>query len=145
MWEYVIGIAMVAITVTIHVTGATYWLEFAASRFSGSKNEARHRDLLSALIWSTVALIFLHVIETLIWATVYVFLPGKAGLAGFSEAVYFSIVTITTLGYGDVTLHENWRILGGMQAMVGITIFGLTTAILFAVVQRFWKVKYQLP
>jgi hypothetical protein len=100
--------------------------------------------LFSALIWTTVALIFLHVIETLIWATVYVALPGKAGLADFSEAVYFSIVTITTLGYGDVTLHENWRILGGMQAMVGITIFGLTTAILFAVVQRFWKVKYQL-
>jgi hypothetical protein len=34
--------------------------------------------------------------------------------------------------------------LGGMEAMVGITVFGLTTAILFAVVQRFWKVKYQL-
>ncbi|MBT8068961.1 MAG: potassium channel family protein [Gammaproteobacteria bacterium] len=144
MLEYVIGIAMVAVTVTIHVTGSTYWLEFAASRFRGSENGARPRDLFSALIWTTVALIFLHIIETMIWATVYVSLPGKAGLAGFSEAVYFSIVTITTLGYGDVTLHENWRILGGMQAMVGITIFGLTTAILFAVVQRFWKVKYQL-
>lgn len=144
MWEYVIGTAMVALTIAIHVAGSTYWLQFVASMFKVTETGVRSRELLSVLIWTTVALITLHVIEMTLWAVVYVSLPGKAGLADFSEALYYSIVTITTLGYGDVTLNEDWQILGGMEAMVGITVFGLTTAILFAVVQRFWKVKYSL-
>lgn len=145
MWEYIIGIAMVALTIAIHVTGSTYWLEFVASTFKDSGSKARARGLLSVLIWTSVILILLHVVEAMLWAVVFISLPGKAGLSGFGEALYYSIVTITTLGYGDVTLNENWHILGGLEAMVGITVFGLTTAILFAVVQRFWKVKYQLP
>lgn len=144
MWELVIGITMVAVTISIHVTGSSYWLQWVASTFDTREREASPRKLLIVLIWTTVALVLLHIVEMMLWAVVYVSLPGKAGLSGFSEAMYYSIVTITTLGYGDVTLDESWQMLGGMEAMVGITVFGLTTAILFAVVQRFWKVKYQL-
>jgi hypothetical protein len=44
------------------------------------------------------------------------------------------------LGYGDITLSAEWNLLSGMEAMVGITVFGLTTALLFAVIQQIWKV-----
>ena len=55
----------------------------------------------------------------------------------YERAVYFSIVTFTTLGYGDITLpYEEWRILSGVEALNGILLFGWTTAFLFAVVQR---------
>jgi voltage-gated potassium channel Kch len=51
-------------------------------------------------------------------------------------ALYFSMVTFTTLGYGDVVLDERWRLMAAFEAANGIIIFGLTTAAVVAVVQR---------
>ncbi len=85
-----------------------------------------------------MALLFLHMVEVIFWAAAYYALPGHAGLSSFSESIYFSIVTFTTLGYGDITLSTQWDALAGMEAMVGIVVFGLTTALIFAIVQRIW-------
>ncbi len=51
-------------------------------------------------------------------------------------ALYFSIVTFTTLGYGDVTLDTGWRLLASFQAANGTIMFGWTTAIVMAVIHR---------
>jgi hypothetical protein len=57
----------------------------------------------------------------------------------FEEAVYFSVVTFTTLGYGDITLADHqWRLLSGAEALNGVLLVGWSTALLFAVVQRCW-------
>lgn len=145
MLQYVIGIVMVAITMAVHVTGATYWLEFVARGLDSPEQRNNPGVLLKVLVSSATVLISLHVVEMLLWALLYVALPENAGMSGLSEAIYFSMVTITTLGYGDITLHADWRVLGGLEAMVGITVFGLTTAILIAVVQNFWKATIKLP
>jgi voltage-gated potassium channel len=67
----------------------------------------------------------LHVIEIHLWALSYMLvLPGDP-LDTYERAVYFSFVTFTTLGYGDVTLSmQNWRILSGVEAMNGILLAG---------------------
>lgn len=48
----------------------------------------------------------------------------------FEASVYFSLVAFTTLGYGDVLLPQEWRLLGGLAAANGLLLFGLLTAIL---------------
>ena len=60
-------------------------------------------------------------------------------LETFETAVYFSFVTFTTLGYGDITLSESGRVLSGIQALNGILLVGWSTAVLFAVVQKLWQ------
>ena len=60
-------------------------------------------------------------------------------LADFEAAVYFSFVTFTTLGYGDITLSEGYRLLSGIQALNGILLVGWSTALMFAVVQKIWQ------
>ena len=55
------------------------------------------------------------------------------------------MITFTTLGYGDITLAQEWHLLTGVEGMVGIVVFGLTTALLFAVIQKSWKVRYKHP
>ena len=90
---------------------------------------------------TTIVLVLLHALEACLWAFLYLLLPGHAGLDSFHEAFYFSIVTITTLGYGDITLTAPWHILSGVEGMIGIVVFGLTTAILFAAIQNSWKMK----
>jgi hypothetical protein len=84
----------------------------------------------------------LHILEAFYWALLFIISPAHAGLDSFREALYFSMVTFTTLGYGDVTLNSDWQILAGVEGMVGIVVFGLTTALLFAVIQKTWRASH---
>jgi hypothetical protein len=68
-----------------------------------------------------------------VWAGIYLLVGAVEKL---EAALYFSLVTFTTLGYGDVLLDERWRLMAAFEAANGIIIFGLTTAVVVAVVQR---------
>ena len=68
-----------------------------------------------------------HTIQVWLWAVAFVW--GGA-LPTLSDAVYFSIVTYTTLGYGDITIGPESRIFGAMSAVTGLLNFGLSTAFL---------------
>jgi voltage-gated potassium channel len=78
-------------------------------------------------------------VEIVIWAGAYLALVPVSELASFEEAVYFSFVTFTTLGYGDITLSEGFRLLSGIEALNGIILVGWTTAMIFSVVQHIWQ------
>ncbi len=72
-------------------------------------------------------------ISVWIWAFAYYAL----GLFTTIEAaVYFSIVAFTTLGFGDVLLPHEWRLLSGLEAVNGLLMFGLLTAMLVEVIRR---------
>ncbi len=137
--ETLIGIVVVAITVVIHAVGTTRWIHYVTHRFAGHDGQWKQRALLPVLKSTAIVLLTLHIVEVMLWAVVYeLFLPAGE-LQSFEEAVYFSMVTFTTLGYGDITLGPEWRILSGIEALDGILLVGWTTALLFAVVQRSWK------
>lgn len=56
--------------------------------------------------------------------------------------MYFSMVTFTTLGYGDITLGGDWRLLASFEAANGIIMFGWTTALIVAYLQRMISTLY---
>jgi len=60
-------------------------------------------------------------------------------LPDMETAFYFSMVTFTTLGYGDVVLTGQWRALASIQAANGVIVFGWTTALIFYFIQRIYK------
>jgi len=78
----------------------------------------------------------LHFIEIAVWAFVYLIIPDITQVAGVEEAIYFSMVTYATLGYGDIVLGPHWRIMSGFEAMNGILLFGWSTAMFFSTVQK---------
>ncbi|NJN47950.1 MAG: two pore domain potassium channel family protein [Candidatus Competibacteraceae bacterium] len=81
----------------------------------------------------------LHLIEVGLWALTYLLLPENQ-LDTLEKAMYFSLITFATLGYGDITLTETkWRLLSGIEALDGILLVGWSTALLFMIVQRSWK------
>ena len=88
------------------------------------------------MILVVLGLFLAHTIESWIWAVFY-WLAGET--KNLSEAVYFSTVTFTTLGFGDVTLSENWRLTSSLQAVSGILLFGWSTAFLVSVRAFFWR------
>ena len=85
-------------------------------------------------------LLSLHMIEIFLWAIVYLWFSAYTHVYGIEDSLYFSLVTFTTVGYGDIVLPPDARMLSGIEAMNGIFLFGWSTALFFAVVQRGWMV-----
>lgn len=137
-----IGIGMIALTLVINAVSVVVWLKLLARRIEFLQFSEKNPRLFEPIISTAVVLLLVHVVEAFLWAVLYMHLPGHSGLSTFHDAFYFSIITLTTLGYGDVTLSQEWQLLSGLESMVGIVVFGMTTAILFAVVQKCWSVRH---
>ena len=67
------------------------------------------------------------------WAVVYL-MCGEVG--NYQQAFYCSAQNYTALGYGDVHLSERWQLLGPLEAVNGLLLFGVSTAIMFAVLSN---------
>ncbi len=86
-----------------------------------------------------VFIIFTHTVQVWIWAIVWVL--GDV-LPDWNTALYFSLVTFTTLGYGDIVLGEQLRIFGAFASVTGLLAFGLSTAFLVALMTRVFQEKF---
>ena len=89
-------------------------------------------------ILSTVlAVLFVgHILQFMVWAKIFVFLEE---FQDFSTAFYHSTVNFSSLGYGDIVMSEEWRLLGALEACNGILMFGLTTGALLSVMTNLFK------
>lgn len=139
MWQILIGFSMIVLTVAIHAIGCARWLSFVGKQHAVRQPRHQTIHLFVDLLSTGMVLLLLHVFEASLWAGLYSALPSHAGLLSLREAAYFSLVSFTTLGYGDVVLAPQWQLLGPMEALAGVTVIGLTTALLFAVIQRGWQ------
>ncbi len=74
-----------------------------------------------------------HLIQIALWAAAFL-VCGQA--TTLETALYISAQSFTTLGYGDVLLSPRWRMLGPLEAMSGLLFFGLSTAVLFAIMSQ---------
>jgi hypothetical protein len=77
------------------------------------------------------ALLLLHLAEAIVWALFYLLIGT---LPDLETAAYFSLTSYTTVGYGDVVLPEAWRLLGPIEAAVGVLMLGWSTGILVVVI-----------
>ena len=106
---------------------------------ASSARSIKHLSSLRILCSTATLLLLLHILEVTVWAVAYLTIPNLDQLKSVEEAVYFSMVTYASLGYGDVVITGSWRLLSAIQAVTGLLIFGWSTALLFAVVQRLWE------
>lgn len=130
---------LIAVTILIHGLGTTAWLRFVLARYAVANGQLRPKKTFGVIVSTAIVLITLHMIEIFVWALAYFFLVPSNELPTLESAFYFSAVTFTTLGYGDITLTSDWRLLSGFEAIAGILLIGWTTAFLFAVLQRAWS------
>ncbi|HSG89319.1 MAG TPA: potassium channel family protein [Pseudomonadales bacterium] len=133
-----IGSVLIAASVIIHGVGTTWWVRHLAARYVGADGQLLASARLGALIATAILLTGLHLIEVLLWALTYLAVVPAGELESIEAALYFSAVTFTTLGYGDLTLASPWRLLSGIEAIDGILLIGWSTALMFAVLQRSW-------
>ena len=135
----VIGVIVIGLTVVIQGYGTMYWLRrFGHKNEIGANNYLRKRGV-RLLISTSIFLIFIHLIQAAIWALVYMLLPEVTEFETFEKSMYFSLVTFTTLGYGEITIASSNRLLAGLEAINGITLIGWSTAFMFAIFQELLK------
>lgn len=122
---------LMALCVAVHAFGLTLafrWLKRRPS-LSSASFAASAWALVCVAGWSVI----LHLVEIEIWAAFY---AGIGAMSDFVSASYFSAVTYTTTGYGDLVLPEAWRLLGAIEALTGILMCGWSTGFFFAVGSR---------
>jgi len=129
-----IAALLMVITTALHASGMLLVVRMVLQDEALTSHRKQRMHLFS--VAGVVLLMFLvSVIEVLVWSVTYLWLGAIEGL---EKATYFSMVTFTTLGYGEIVLDEQWRLLASFEAANGIIMFGWTTAIVLATVQRIY-------
>src|SRR5688572_24786402 len=127
------ALGLTVLTVLIHAVGTL----FVTRRINRVWSErSRQLGMLGAelLVARLVGgLLLLHIAEAVVWALFFL-LFGL--LPDFEAAAYFSLTSYTTVGYGDLVLKEPWRLLGPIEAAVGILMLGWSTGLLVALLTR---------
>jgi hypothetical protein len=131
--QLLIGWGLLALCVAIHAMGLT-----SAVRWLRSPTSAAHRFWHGTWLFTRLAgwMVILHLLEITAWAVVYAW---REALTDLPAALYFSAVTYTTTGYGDVVLPQDWRLVGAIEALTGILMCGWSTGFSFAVVGRLFQ------
>jgi hypothetical protein len=141
MWgiDWAWGIPLTVLSVVIHVIG----LGLFNVKIAEVLNVARSRPHFTTffaigigftVLWATL----LHAFEAALWALAYRLL-GAVPDSG--TAMLYSLSAITTYGHSEVYLTERWRLLGAVEALNGIILIGLTTALLYGLIQHVWPVE----
>ena len=124
---------MVILTVVVHFLGLVVLLRLLEShgRMVDHWHSIARQCLL--LIIAVLGIVFLHTAE--IWAYAFLFMVLGA-IEGIEPALYFSTVSFSSLGYGDIVLSQHWRLLGAIEAANGLILFGWSTAFLLSLMGK---------
>jgi hypothetical protein len=130
-----LALALLAACVIVQSAGMLLLIHWLARvhHVLESPSARRRFGVLLALFLSIV---FLHLTQVSLWAVVF---WRAHELPTLETAVYFSLVTYTTIGFGDVVLGPGWRVLAGIEGLTGIILIGWSTAFVFAVVNRMYE------
>ena len=129
--QLILATIMEVVTGLIHLIGLAVLTRVLRSH---SKAFRRLRIMpLTLLLAATIGIIGIHTIEIWSWAALYL---GLGALGHFEVALYFSTVTYASIGYGDVLLPHQWRILGAIEGAAGIIMLGWSTAYLVSLLTQ---------
>jgi hypothetical protein len=139
---------LMALCVALHAAGLTEAIRWVKRRTT--RLDARFWFATWMLIRVAGWTILLHLVQIGIWACFYAW---KLAMPDLASAFYFSAVTYTTTGYGDLVLPPPWRLVGAVEALTGILMCGLSTGFFFAVLSKVFGARtgtesssnYELP
>ena len=127
------SLPLIVLNVVIHVIGLGLINESVVRVLSGAME--RRRFLAAVVVMGVTALLatVLHGIEAATWAAAYRLLGA---LPDTKSAMLYSLSAMTSYGHANLFLEEQWQLMGALEALNGMLLFGLTTAFLFAMIQK---------
>jgi hypothetical protein len=141
MESYVYGLGLIVVTVILHAASVAFIALAQQNVWTRlEKNEGKFRHgfrnwiIMSAALGLSLAV--LHGIETVAWGFLYWWFGA---LDTLSDAIFFSIDSMTTRGASGLTLKQDWRMAGALEGADGMLLFGISTAFIFAMMQTYWQ------
>ncbi len=134
--EFLISTLMVVLCVAIH--GIGLFSLNRAVRTESAIERLRHIDPLSPrgavfTLVTVISMLALHGVE--IWTFAFIYLATGA-VAGLENALYFSTISYSTVGYNDAHIGADWRLLGAFESILGVFLLGWSTAFFFRMLGR---------
>lgn len=128
-----LGCITMMIGLTIHCVAFAFLLKFLFYLDRRHMIKTSIVGVASLLVMVMLILMVVNLLQMAFWAGLFVFC-GE--FEDFGVAFYHSVVNFTSLGYGDIVMSEERRLLGSLEAAYGVLMFGLTTSTLFMVLQN---------
>ena len=141
------SLPLIILNLVIHVVGLGLINESVVPILTGAV-ERGHFLLKFVVVMGIVTFLatLLHGFEAVIWAGAYRLLGA---LPDAKSAMLYSLSAMTSYGHANLFLEEQWQLMGALEALNGMLLFGLTTAFLFSVIQKVWplvtKARHRRP
>ncbi|MFL5244386.1 MAG: potassium channel family protein [Gemmataceae bacterium] len=136
--QLLMALGLVSVTVVVHALGTVHVVIPA----TGILKRSGENPVFPRPMWTLTRLVgmllALHLVEMALWAAAF---AAADLLPDFESALYFSLKSYTTVGYGDVLLPPSWRLLGPIEAAVGVLMLGWSTSLIVAAVQRIYNIR----
>jgi hypothetical protein len=133
--DWLWSLPLSALTVVVHVLG----LYIIRQRFHLMLSHANHRRIhiiaLFFMAGTAVSITLLHGFEAFIWAMGFRWLHA---LPDKKSAMLYSLSAMTTFGHSGSNLESHWQLMGALEALNGLILFGLSTAFLYSIIQEAW-------
>ncbi len=130
-WSW--GLPLLVLTVVFHVSMFVLMEKALLSPTNGVRRLRRLARFIIPIALVELGAATLHGVEAVAWAALYVWVGA---MSDPSTAILYSLSAITSYGHSEVFLQDRWKLLGAIEAMDGLILFGLTTAFLFAAIER---------
>ena len=133
VFNLTLGTLVIAATVVFHTVGLMALTTLVNRLVRQFRLHMHVFGKTMSMVATVLGIFVLHTIEIWFWAAIY-YAGNQFG--SFADALYFSTVTFSTLGYGDIILTPAWRLLGSLEAINGFILLGWSTAYLVAASTR---------
>jgi hypothetical protein len=134
--DWVWSLPLIVLTVVMHVIGLGFIIERVIGVADRAAEHRRFMPMFVTVMCVTAALAtLLHGIEAATWGLAYRLLGA---LPDNRTAMLYSLSAITSYGHAELFLENKWKLMGALEALNGMLLFGLTTAFLFAMIQQVW-------
>ena len=132
-----LGSVTVFVSMSIQVLAVVTLVRYVISVLDARSHIAPTFSFDTYVISMVLLMLFAgHLVQIAIWAAIFMYL-GEFSI--FETAFYHSAVNFASLGYGDIVMSENWRLLGALEASNGVLMFGLSAGTLLAVMQNLFS------
>jgi hypothetical protein len=128
------SLPLIVLNVVVHVFGLVFINERLVPILCDAM-ERRPFVAMLAVVMGVTALLAtaLHAFEAAVWAVAYRLLGA---LSDYKSAMLYSLSAITSYGHANLFLEHEWQLMGALEALNGMLLFGLTTAFWFAMIQK---------
>jgi len=135
------SLPLILLNVIIHVFGLAFIYDGFTALFGEIDRRSKFMFRFAVTMSATVVLIVtLHGIEAMTWALAYLLLDA---IPNAKSAMLYSLGAMTGFGGGGVSLPPHWQMMGVLQSLAGVLLFGFTTAFMFAMFQAVWPSQQQ--